>query len=73
MEGSNLMTDQSMTGTAGARPAQRAQTLRAQQLANRIVRGLLRTPLLCRAAGARLVTLYVTGRKSGRRYIVPVA
>jgi deazaflavin-dependent oxidoreductase (nitroreductase family) len=67
------MTEQPMAGAAGTLPAQRAQTLRAQKLANRIVRGLLRTPLLCRAVGGRLVTLYVTGRKSGRRYIVPVA
>lgn len=53
--------------------APRAQTMSAQALANRLVRGLLRTPLLCRLAGRRLVTLYVVGRKSGRRYVVPVA
>jgi deazaflavin-dependent oxidoreductase (nitroreductase family) len=40
---------------------------------NRIVRGLLRTPLLCRMVGRRLVTVYVVGRKTGRRYSVPVA
>ena len=51
----------------------RAQTLAAQGLVNRIVRGLLRTPLLCRAVGSRLVTVYVVGRKSGRHYAVPVA
>jgi len=44
-----------------------------QGLANRVVRGLLRTPLLCRVVGARLVTLYIVGRKSGRHYTVPVA
>jgi deazaflavin-dependent oxidoreductase (nitroreductase family) len=44
-----------------------------QGLANRIVRGLLRTPLLSRAVGNRLITVYVVGRKSGRHYIVPVA
>jgi len=44
-----------------------------QGLANRVVRGLLRTPLLCRAVGNRLVTLYIVGRKSGRHYTVPVA
>lgn len=38
----------------------RAKTLAAQGLTNRIIRGLLRT-------------LYVVGRKSGRRYTVPVA
>jgi deazaflavin-dependent oxidoreductase (nitroreductase family) len=51
----------------------RAQTLRAQGLANRIVRVLLSTPLICLAIGKRLVTLYVVGRKSGRRYTIPVA
>jgi deazaflavin-dependent oxidoreductase (nitroreductase family) len=67
------MTDQPITGAPRAQPEQRAQTLGAQNLANRVVRGLLRTPLLCRAVGGRLVTLYVVGRKSGRRYTVPVA
>jgi deazaflavin-dependent oxidoreductase (nitroreductase family) len=50
-----------------------AKTLAAQKLVNRIVRGLLRTPLLGRVVGRRLVTIYVVGRKSGRRYPVPVA
>ena len=68
------MNDQPVTFTAPrAAPAQRARTLGAQRLANRLVRGLLRTPLLSRAAGRRLVTLYVTGRKSGQRYNIPVA
>jgi deazaflavin-dependent oxidoreductase (nitroreductase family) len=56
-----------------AGPSPRAQTLSAQKLVNRLVLGLLRTPLLSRALGRRLVTLYVTGRKSGRRYVIPVA
>ena len=30
-------------------------------------------PLLSRGVGKRLVTLYVVGRKSGKRYTVPVA
>jgi hypothetical protein len=50
-----------------------AQTMAGQRIANRVVRGLLRTPLLNRAVGSRLVTVYVVGRKSGRRYTVPVA
>jgi deazaflavin-dependent oxidoreductase (nitroreductase family) len=54
-------------------PGARAQTLALQGLVNRLVRGLLRTPLLCRAVGKRLITVYVVGRKSGRRYAVPVA
>jgi deazaflavin-dependent oxidoreductase (nitroreductase family) len=53
--------------------AGRAQTLALQGLVNRLIRGLLRTPLLCRAAGKRLITVYVVGRKSGRRYSIPVA
>jgi deazaflavin-dependent oxidoreductase (nitroreductase family) len=54
-------------------PAPRAQTLALQGLANQIVRGLLRTPLVCRGIGRRLITVYVVGRKSGRHYAVPVA
>ena len=54
-----------------ARP--RAATLRWQGLANRVVRTLLATPLVSRAIGARLVVLYVVGRTSGRRMVVPVA
>jgi deazaflavin-dependent oxidoreductase (nitroreductase family) len=53
--------------------APRAQTLALQSLVNRVMRGVLRTPLLSRAAGKRLVVLYIVGRKSGRRYVVPVA
>jgi deazaflavin-dependent oxidoreductase (nitroreductase family) len=47
--------------------------LPAQALVNRVTRGLLRAPLLSRLVGSKLVTLYVVGRKSGRRYTVPVA
>ena len=50
-----------------------AQTLAWQGVANVVVRGLLRAPLVSRAVGKRLITLYVVGRKSGRRYTVPVA
>ncbi len=59
------MTDKSEAG--------RAKTMAGQGITNRVVRGLLRTPGLNRAVGGRLVTLYVTGRKSGRQYTVPVA
>jgi hypothetical protein len=44
-----------------------------QGLANRITRGLLATPVLSQAVGKRLVTLYIVGRKSGRRFTLPVA
>jgi deazaflavin-dependent oxidoreductase (nitroreductase family) len=67
------MTDQPLTGRPMAAPSPRAKLLAAQDLVNRIVRGLLRTPVVGRLAGRRIVTLYVTGRKTGRRYAVPVA
>jgi deazaflavin-dependent oxidoreductase (nitroreductase family) len=66
------MTDQTAPG-GPATVAPRAQTLPAQALVNRLTRGLLRAPLLSRLVGRRLVTLYIVGRKSGRRYTVPVA
>jgi hypothetical protein len=47
--------------------------MRFQGAANVIVRGLLRTPLLCRSIGRRLITIYVVGRKTGKRYAVPTA
>ncbi len=56
-----------------ASAAPRARTLPIQAIANRIVRGMLRTPLIAAAMGRRLVTVYVTGRKSGRRYAIPIA
>jgi hypothetical protein len=34
---------------------------------------MLRAPLLSRGIGKRLITLYVVGRKTGKRYAVPVA
>jgi len=67
------MTDASVSGGPLTAPRKQAQTLAVQGLANRIVRGLLRTPLVCRAIGSQLVTIYVVGRKSGRHYTVPVA
>jgi deazaflavin-dependent oxidoreductase (nitroreductase family) len=59
----------SSAGSSGGR----AQTLAWQGLANAMVRMLLRTPLLARVVGKRLITLYVVGRKSGKVYTVPVA
>ena len=44
-----------------------------QGLVNRVVQVMLRTPLLRRAVGRRLITIEVVGRKSGRRFEVPVA
>jgi deazaflavin-dependent oxidoreductase (nitroreductase family) len=51
----------------------RAQTLALQSVANWIVRGLLRVPVLSRGVGKNLITLYVVGRKSGKHYTIPVA
>jgi hypothetical protein len=56
-----------------SRPETQAKTMTAQRAMNGIVRGLLRTPLVSRGIGRRLVTLYITGRKSGRHYVIPVA
>jgi deazaflavin-dependent oxidoreductase (nitroreductase family) len=50
-----------------------ARTLPTQGLVNRIVNGLLHVPLISRGIGNRLITLYVVGRKTGKRYTVPVA
>ncbi|WP_196804486.1 nitroreductase/quinone reductase family protein [Cellulomonas sp. URHD0024] len=54
-------------------PTPTARTIRGQRLVNLVVRGLLRIPGLNRIVGGRLVTLYVVGRQSGRRYAVPVS
>jgi F420H(2)-dependent quinone reductase len=70
------MSDQSVRGKMSdptAIPEPRAQKLAMQDLVNRLMRGMLATPLLSRALGSRLVTLYIVGRKSGRRYTIPVA
>jgi deazaflavin-dependent oxidoreductase (nitroreductase family) len=69
------MTDHEPVITTARPPASepRARTLRMQRAVNRLIRGLLRTPLLCRLVGARLICVYPVGRKSGRRYAVPVA
>lgn len=53
--------------------APRARTMRFQGIANRIVRAMLATPLVSRGIGRRLITVHVVGRKSGRRFSVPVA
>jgi hypothetical protein len=65
--------ENNLVDVPGQASAPRAQTLALQGLTNRIVRGLLRTPLLGRAVGKRLIMVYVVGRKSGRRFVVPVA
>lgn len=67
------MTGNASTVGPASRPEPRAQTMRGQRLVNIVVRALLRTPGLSRVVGSRLVTLYVVGRKSKRRYAIAVA
>jgi hypothetical protein len=67
-----------MTGNAsmvgpGSRPQSRAQRMPGQRVVNLVVRALLRAPGLGRVVGSRLVTRYVVGRRSKRRYAIPVA
>lgn len=50
-----------------------ARTMRFQNMANVIMRGVLKAPGLSRLASRRFVTLYVVGRKSGTTYEIPVA
>jgi hypothetical protein len=69
----NGTSESSNPSSDGQTPSPRAQTLAVQGPANRVIRGLLRTPLLCRVVGNRLITVYVIGRKSGRHYTIPVA
>lgn len=61
------------TSPSTTRPVARARTLPAQGLVNRLIRAVLRAPLLRRAVGKRLLTMYFVGRRSGRHYAVPVA
>lgn len=44
-----------------------------QGVVNGIARALLRIPLLSRLVGRGLIILYVVGRRSGKRYTVPIA
>jgi deazaflavin-dependent oxidoreductase (nitroreductase family) len=67
------MTRKEGAQTSLPREQPRVRALPAQRLVNLVVRGLLRTPGLCSLIGNRLLTLYLVGRKSGRRYPVPVA
>ena len=50
-----------------------AQTLRFQGAVNRVMRTLLRLPVLSRGPGRRLVLLEIIGRRSGKHFEVPVA
>ena len=67
------MTANPRAGNTEPSAEQRARTMPGQRVVNVLVRGVLRTPILCRIVGSRLLTLYVVGRNSGRVYQVPVA
>ncbi|GAA2059776.1 hypothetical protein GCM10009839_82810 [Catenulispora yoronensis] len=58
---------------AAGRPAGKAQTLRLQGLANAFTRTALSTPGVAKGIGRYLILLYVVGRKSGKKYTVPIA
>ncbi|MEY9932346.1 deazaflavin-dependent oxidoreductase (nitroreductase family) [Catenulispora sp. GP43] len=60
------------TETAG-RPPGRAKTLPMQGLVNAFTRAALNTPGVAKGIGKRLILLYVFGRKSGKRYAIPIA
>jgi hypothetical protein len=66
-------TAEGTTGGMAAPGAPRVRISGVQRTLNVVMRGLLRTPLVSAAIGARLVTLYVVGRKSGARYTIVVA
>lgn len=51
----------------------RIQLRSSQKFLNKVILGLLATPGLARIVGTRLLTVYAVGRKTGRRYTVPVA
>lgn len=53
--------------------ATRPSTGRMQGTTNKIVRGMLATPGISSGIGKVLMTVYVVGRKTGKRYTVPVA
>jgi deazaflavin-dependent oxidoreductase (nitroreductase family) len=44
-----------------------------QGLANAFMRAALNTPGVAKGIGRRLILLYVFGRKSGKRYAIPIA
>lgn len=61
-----------MTST-GSNSGNRAQTLPLQPVANTVIRGLMHVPGLSTAIGKYLITVYFVGRKTGKRYALPVA
>jgi deazaflavin-dependent oxidoreductase (nitroreductase family) len=60
-----------MTDTT--RAAGQAQLMGVQKAANAVVRTLLQAPGISSGMGKRLVLINVVGRKTGKRYSVPVA
>lgn len=60
-----------------ARPAAdgrgHARTLPGQRIVNRVMCGVLRVPVLHRVVSRQILLIEVVGRRTGRRYAVPVA
>ena len=53
--------------------AGQARKLPVQGLVNALTRTALSTPGVAKGIGRRLILLYVFGRKSGKRYAIPIA
>jgi deazaflavin-dependent oxidoreductase (nitroreductase family) len=64
------MTERNATATRA--PGQ-AQVMAGQKVINRIASLLLRTPGVSSGIGRRLIIITVTGRKTGKKYSVPVS
>jgi deazaflavin-dependent oxidoreductase (nitroreductase family) len=64
----NTVTKYGQPTTTGPKPISRYQGA-----LNRVIRVLLRTPLLARGIGTKLLTIEIVGRKSGKTYRIPVA
>jgi deazaflavin-dependent oxidoreductase (nitroreductase family) len=64
--------EQPLTGSGGA-TGNGVKPRPFQGVVNGVARGLLRIPLLSRVVGNGLIILYVVGRRTGKRYTVPMA
>ncbi|HEX4791011.1 MAG TPA: nitroreductase family deazaflavin-dependent oxidoreductase [Actinospica sp.] len=62
-----------MSSQTSSGPARKPRTMPGQSALNVVMRGLLNTPGISSGLGKRLITLYVVGRKTGKRYSIPVA
>ena len=70
---SSAATGRQSDGAPAGKLPTHVTRLRFQPVVNRIARALLRVPVISRVVGNGLVTLYVVGPKSGKRYTIPMA